>query len=631
MKIENIKISGFRAIPFCAQYQENPPQVKWNDCSFQISFSISSPFLYTIIGSNSVGKSSVFLALQYFFSNTTKLVNDELYNNKDTSQPIIIEVSFIGNIKDSDEWHKTNCERIGENLRLTLLSVATPESRINFIRKPNGELKKQSTSDKDKILNLSPRFRLVPADAKLSDEVNPDKKNLVSDLIDEILVATQTSSTRSIVRKIQKNLDQLNQLLVRDNLNNSSSWREIERLENLLSSGLSDLTPGKPQVHFSMKENIPTLESLFHKGRFRISDGIDIGIENHGLGLQRSFLVSILNTWIKTVCHKQDNQDYFFAIEEPELYLHPHGIRLLISVLNEIADNNQVIFSSHVCEFVNSVPLENVIKIKRQLNDRSIIQPNLNELKAKEKDKVHRYLHEDRSDMLFARAVLLVEGQSELFAIPSFARTLGIDLNKQGVSVVFVNGNMNFSTYHHILKAFGIPHVILADGDGNKENKQKQLAPLADHAIVLDEDFEYLAASVLSDDRLLKIINLCRQQKGEHPLKSLELTEITAAQLSTDWWKKIEEKINADISPEFRKNYVPYKRQLKTILTQISVVAIDNNHLLPSNFSKKRAELLKKQTKPLVGRILGNQLTKSEILAMSEMCDAINKVIDLAN
>ena len=152
-------------------------------------------------------------------------------------------------------------------------------------------------------------------------------------------------------------------------------------------------------------------------------------------------------------------------------------------------------------EFVNSVPLDNVIKIRRAGNTRSIIQPNLDHLVAAEKTKVQRYLLEERSDMLFARAVLLVEGQSEFLAIPNFARKLNIDLNKRGISIVFTEGNQNFSTYHHILSAFGIPHVILADGDGNKSSKVEKYRDYADHLFVLEEDFEFMIVSSLSSAR----------------------------------------------------------------------------------------------------------------------------------
>ena len=96
----------------------------------------------------------------------------------------------------------------------------------------------------------------------------------------------------------------------------------------------------------------------------------------------------------------------------------------------------------------------------------AIHQPDLSGRDPVELLNVQRYLREDRSDMLFARAVLLVEGQAELFALPAFAHTLSLDLDQSGISIVHVNGIENIKTYHGILHALNIAHVALIDGDG---------------------------------------------------------------------------------------------------------------------------------------------------------------------
>ena len=632
MRIKSVKISGYRAIPFCATFNddERSPEVIWEEENqFYVSFPDTSPYISAIIGQNSCGKSTIVYALQYFFSNTTKLVSDEFYNEKNSDRPIIIEVVLKGTIPNPEQWHAIHCHN-GEECSITLLSITSKDSRKSFIRLPNGQLKKVVTQDKNFIELLLPKFRMIPADCKLADEVNPEKKNLVTDLIEELIVATPGTSNRSVLKKLDKAITELERLVHRDQLVNGASWKEIEVLENMISYGLADLTPGGPKVRFSINENIPTLQNILLKGKFRVIDGIELGFEGHGLGLQRTFLVSVLNAWANTIGHKKENQDYVFAIEEPELYLHPHAIRVLLQTLENISRKDQVIFTSHVGEFVNSVPIDNVIRINRFENLRTVILPDLTILSASEKTKVQRYLHEDRSDMLFSRAVLLVEGQSELFAIPQFAAKLGVDFNRKGISVVFVNGSRNFPTYHHILNAFRIPHIILADGDGNQQTVLRRISTLADHVFVLERDFEFLIASVLDDSRILLMINQCRKLKGEKRLNALDSTGITAEQLKASWLDKLNEDINGDISKEHRRHYDPYKSQLNQVLVNLANEIANNNHFLPSATIERRAKLIKNQTKPLAGRVLGEQLKKSEILLMNEICDAIRLVSQLA-
>ncbi len=183
--------------------------------------------------------------------------------------------------------------------------------------------------------------------------------------------------------------------------------------------------------------------------------------------------------------------------------------------------------------------------------------------------KVQRYLREDRSDMLFARAVILVEGQAEYYALPAFARTLGLDLDQAGVSVVFVNGIGNFPTYHEILAAFHIPHVIIMDGDGLQTERQRSYAQMADAIFVLPQDFEHLLVNALSPIRLLAVINECLARRGK-----------------------------------------PMRGQLDD--------------------PRQRAKELANVGKPLVGRVAGELLTRTEVAAMPAVVGTLQGSLTLA-
>lgn len=630
MKIDNVKLSGFKGIPFCANFSEENSQVTWEDLIFQVTFPQNSPFLSAVIGPNSCGKSSILYALQYFFSSTTKLSDECFYFLKNTLRPIIMELTFWGKITEPQEWHQNNCKVEGDTYYLSLLSVTNIEKRLTFIRIPDGSLRKPNKVDNDQLDKLLPKFRLFPADSKLTDEVNPEKKNLAAELIEDIISTAPNSSNRSIQYKIQKSLHELEQLVTREENNSVSAWKDLEKLESSISSSLIELGSGKPQVRFNINENIPSLQTIFSKGKFKVIDGVELGLEGQGLGIQRTFLMSVLNTWANIIGHRKSNQDYIFAVEEPEVFLHPHAIRYLLNILVGISKRDQVIFTSHVSEFVNSVPIDNVIKVCRNGNSRYVIQPNLDQLPQKDKTKVQRYLLEDKSDMLFARAVLLVEGQSELFALPRFAEKLNFDINKKGCSIVFTGSFSNFPVYHQILQAFRIPHIILSDGDGNRQSAVDRLNGLADEIFVLEEDFEYLIADTLTEDRILKIVNHCRKLQGQKPLANLENTGINAEQLKSDWWKKLTDEINADIVPEYRSRINQQKRKIERILIQIAQTTIENNYLLPTVQTKKRAKIIKLQTKPLAGRVIGEIVTTEEIMNMAEIYPAISRLIEIA-
>ena len=631
MRIKEVKISGFKPIPFCADYQQdNNHNIAWDEQMFCVKMPVENPMLSTIIGPNSSGKSSILHALDYFFSSTRKL-KPELYNGYQTEKDIVVEVVFCGKIADRNEWHDENCQAVGNGIyELTRASVWPSETRVDLIKRADGTYAKARAQDKSNYKILCPEFRLISATANMSDEANPEKKTLVADLIDEVLKRGESRSSHSIQHKIKKKINELNELLKRDSSPNKTAWKDIEELEALLSDAIGPMTPGNPKAKINFRESVPTLQQIFMRSRITVEDGIDLDLAQHGLGLQRSFVVSALSAWSHWIGHKVDNQDYIIGIEEPELYLHPHAIRVFMKTFQEIAEKDQVIFTSHSSEFVNHVPLDNVTCVRRNGNVRSIIQPNLEGLPPDKKNKVQRYLVEDRSDMLFARSVILVEGQSELFALPNMGNTLGHDLDKKGVSIVFTNGKGNFETYHIILDAFDIPHVILADGDGHKTSKEREYQDLAQQVYVLDDDFEAQVASVISMERLLEIVNKCRSTVGKPPLENIDGNDITAEQLHRDWWKKLHNEINADIIAEHRAFYEDRGIEIKEKLQTIADSVIQNSHQLPSLQIRKKAARLKKVGKPLAGKVLGELLTKEEIKEMPIIVEAIENSISLA-
>jgi len=108
MRIKTIRISGFKPIPFKATFQESPgrgkpAEIHWENDAFQLSLALQSPFLNAIIGPNSSGKSSIFYALNAFFANKTRLP-ENWYNRKDTSKPVIVEVTLTGGISDLEKY-----------------------------------------------------------------------------------------------------------------------------------------------------------------------------------------------------------------------------------------------------------------------------------------------------------------------------------------------------------------------------------------------------------------------------------------------------------------------------------------------------------------------------------------------
>jgi len=90
--------------------------------------------------------------------------------------------------------------------------------------------------------------------------------------------------------------------------------------------------------------------------------------------------------------------------------------------------------------------------------------------------------------MLFARGVILVEGDAERFLIPAFAQQMKTPLDHLGISVCSVSGT-NFQPYVKLLAGLGIPFAVVTDWDPVEGSK-----PLGyNRALKLVETIEAIA------------------------------------------------------------------------------------------------------------------------------------------
>ena len=70
-----------------------------------------------------------------------------------------------------------------------------------------------------------------------------------------------------------------------------------------------------------------------------------------------------------------------------------------------------------------------------------------------------------RSEFFFAKRVMFVEGTTEKIALPLAFRALGIDVNREGISVVECGGKTKLPLFVRVATALNIPYVVIADHD----------------------------------------------------------------------------------------------------------------------------------------------------------------------
>lgn len=139
----------------------------------------------------------------------------------------------------------------------------------------------------------------------------------------------------------------------------------------------------------------------------------------------------------------------FLLIEEPEAHIHTHIQKTLF---DRIAyDDAQVIYTTHSTHISEVSNVSNVNILGRCGAFCEAYQPATG-LDAVQVTSIQRYLDAVRSNLLFAKSVILVEGDAEEILIPVLVkRILGLSVDELGISVINIRstGFMNVAVLFH--------------------------------------------------------------------------------------------------------------------------------------------------------------------------------------
>ncbi len=241
-------------------------------------------------------------------------------------------------------------------------------------------------------------------------------------------------------------------------------------IANRLELMVGDLFAVKTSLGVLPAESDQLLRSL----RLFINDERTRGIEQASLGTANLLYLTLLLQDIRAQVDAEEIVDLVLAVEEPEAHLHPHVQRVLFRHL--LRHERKLVVTTHSAHIASVTPLNSLVILRESGGESQALRTAAIDLNERESRDLERYLDVTRAEMLFARIVILVEGLAELYLIPAFARSDGLDLDAHGVTVCSVHGT-DFKPYVRLLGPDGlnVPTVVVTDGDPDAYGKPRGL------------------------------------------------------------------------------------------------------------------------------------------------------------
>jgi len=391
---------------------------------------------------------------------------------------------------------------------------------------------------------------------------------------------------KSEIEEIEKILDDINKRIV----DSSDGLRQVKTKLELLNKTIANSDKGVSIAPIPPKIRDLNRSMDIH---FQSEGSESFPLSYHGMGTRSWSSLLTLNALISYQTKKNKPYHPLLALEEPEAHLHPHA---QLHVFDQIKDiPGQKIVSSHSPHIASQASLAALRCFGRNGSETQVSQI-VSKLDKESLRKIHRQVLNTRGELLFARALVLFEGETEEQALPIFAHAYwGKHPYELGISFVGVGGKNGYLPFIRVAKGLGIKWFIFSDGEADTLKKLNQQLKEVKY-----EEYQKIHEIVVIDEKD-KIVML--NSKGDE----VEKIDFEAHMLGSGYEKELEEIIK---KPELDK----LNDKLQDNTNEYSRAALKKKHdkLLqqPKTMTKDEINKALRKEKTMYGFLIAEAFVK---------------------
>lgn len=416
------------------------------------NFDLASPDLVVpfakgmniLIGENDSGKSAIIDAIKLVLKTNAyesiRVQHDDFYND---SERLRIEVMIDGmSSAEARNYIEICMPPVSEDgfakLKL-ILDVSRKDGHILPYEVRGGNDADGRVLDSMMKENLRSTYLRPLRDAE--NEMAARKNSRLSQILQshELLKQNVDDPEHDLIRIIRKANEDIEDWFNDDTGGDDSNKKQIK---GVIDKFLKLFVSEDAESRFYLSD--PTMRNILE----RIAIGI-VESKNLGLGtLNRLFMATEL-----LHLRRQGDNLKLCLIEELEAHIHPQAQMKVIEALQK-ENGVQFVLTTHSPNITSKVKLggsNNVNNILLCKNGNVFpMGQGFTRLEKKDYKYLDTFLDVTKSNLFFAKGVILVEGWAEEILIPMIASKMGIDLTQKEVSIV----NVGSTAYLHFARIF---------------------------------------------------------------------------------------------------------------------------------------------------------------------------------